>query len=92
MPGLTTLAVQMLLSERSDETDAVVAVDPTGRLHPLAAVWSPRVLPGLVVSPEGRARSLTDILKTIRVTRVPLAPEVLLNVNRPEDLGKTPPL
>lgn len=87
MPGLTPEAVRTLLSKCSEDTDAVVAVDPTGRVHPLASAWSPRVLPALDVIPDGRGRSLTAILQTVRVTHVPLGPEVLVNVNRPEDLG-----
>ena len=92
MPGLTASAVRGILEQRSDGVDAIVAIDPTGRLHPLAAAWSPRVVPMLVGERAGPGRSLTSLLAEIRVTTVPLDPAVLRNVNRPEDLGAHPPL
>jgi molybdopterin-guanine dinucleotide biosynthesis protein A len=87
MPGLTPSAVRALLSARTNDADVVVAVDPDGRAHPLAAAWHPRVIPALVTDRGGPGRSLTGLLATVRVVTVSLAPEVLRNVNRPEDLA-----
>jgi molybdopterin-guanine dinucleotide biosynthesis protein A len=92
MPGLKPESVQRLLGKRSEEVDAVVAVDETGRLHPLAAAWSPRVLPHMSVESAGRGRSLTGLLERVRMATVRLDSATLRNVNSPADLGAHPPM
>ncbi len=92
LPGLSPSAVRSILEARSDALDAVVAVDPTGRLHPLTAAWHPRVIPLLVSDRAGHGRSLTRLLSSVSMMTVLLDPEVLRNVNRPADLEALPPL
>jgi molybdopterin-guanine dinucleotide biosynthesis protein A len=74
------------LSRAAAASGADVAVARTDRLEPLCAVWRPVVAPYLRACLEAGLRAVHGVFGQIDVVEVDVDPDVLRNVNTPEDL------
>lgn len=86
MPGITAEAVRRLLGARSGAADAVVAVDPSGDLHPLFACYRRTCLPALERYLSAERRSMRGLVASLDYVAVLFDERTLWNVNRPTDL------
>ena len=87
LPWIDAGVVHALVDEASNggsEVDVVVAT--SSRLEPLCAVWLPSAQRHLRESFDGGERAVHRVLDGVRVRTVPVRPDALRNVNRPEDL------
>jgi molybdopterin-guanine dinucleotide biosynthesis protein A len=98
LPFVTAEMMQRLVGLCSDEVDAVVPVQPDGRLQPLAAVYRAEVLGKRlrrILDGEGTP-ALMSVLDQIRLRQVPFdamadqagSEHFSLNINTPSDLEK----
>ena len=92
-PRIEDALIQCLLAWTTEYYDLIMPTDSSGRDHPLVAWWSRRVEPQVREALAHDRHKVRSLLVDCRVKR--LAPsqlplvdpdEVLLNVNRPEDL------
>lgn len=90
MPGITAEAVRTLLGARSGAADAVVAVDPSGGLHPLFACYRRSCLSALDRYLSAERRSMRGLVASLDHVAVPFDEKILWNVNRPADLEGPP--
>jgi molybdenum cofactor guanylyltransferase len=85
MPNVTSAMLRGLLSAALD-SDADAVVCDTGRLHPLCAVYHPRLLTKAESALQQRSLRMLDFLASIQVQSYPVADANLLaNLNTPED-------
>lgn len=87
MPFLTSKCLLELVAETSSDVDAVVAREPDGRLHPVAACYRSSVLPNIescLQHGDFTMRTLISSLNNVRY--VTFRVDTLRNVNRPDDL------
>lgn len=89
LPFVTATDLRALASERSDQTDAVVAVAPDGQAQPLCACYHRRVLPVVRDQLERREHAMRALLDRLLVRYVSLPAGVLRNVNTPGDFSST---
>lgn len=97
MPFLTAEALGSLLQARGAsaaadaDADAVVAVDATGRLHPLCALYARRVAPVAEAQLRSGRYAVRDLLARLRTVRtVHLEEAALRNLNTPADVRPGP--
>jgi len=88
MPCFTAALVRLLLSHWCEDADAVIAMTPDGRYHPLCAIYRKSLAPIFEDHlRSGKCKLLTALPRDgVRFVPVPedLAP-CLKNVNTPED-------
>jgi len=87
MPFLTSECLLALIAETSPDVDAVVAREPSGRLHPVAGCYRSSVMPDIescLEQGDFAMRSLILGLNSVRY--VTFRRNTLRNVNRPGDL------
>lgn len=85
MPALGRETFEALLS--SEAADCVIPRYPDGRLEPLCAVYRRRCHPHILAALESGVRKVTDALRPLAVTYVPVASaQPFANLNTPEDL------
>lgn len=80
MPFLTAALLRELA-----QTAGLIVVPDTGRLHPLCAVYGRSLLPAVESAVQDRRLRMHDLLAG-PVTRLPASPDLLANLNTPEDL------
>lgn len=97
LPFVSGELLSRLASMRHEETDAVVPVQPDGRLQPLCALYRREVcLAAARIAIEASELSLHKLLSELRLRRVEPsglndlqnAANFFLNVNTPEDLER----
>ena len=94
-PFLAPRLLQGLVSERKDGFEAICA-RPSDRLEPLPGLYHRSVLPAIDRALERGARSLIDLLVSLRVREVPRhvverwdpSLSSFLNINTPNDLER----
>ena len=87
LPGVTTPVLERLLAVPRDLTDAVVASDGE-RLQPLCGLYrTDRARTAFEIQHEKGSFAVHAALRRMRVQPLPLPPDVLRNVNAPEDLS-----
>jgi len=77
------LPVETIARLAAAEGDCVAAETADGRLHPLCAVWSKRLLPTVENALDRDRRRVLDALEHVKVVRLPV--ERLVNANTPEE-------
>jgi molybdopterin-guanine dinucleotide biosynthesis protein A len=89
MPHLTSDTLRGLISQLpSWEGDAIVAVDPEGRVHPLAGCYRSSVLPNVEQCVREKKFAMMTLISTLRNVRYVTFPsKTLRNMNRLEDMG-----
>jgi molybdopterin-guanine dinucleotide biosynthesis protein A len=92
-PAVGTSFLRALVSASEGTDDLVFPVDPSGRDHPLVALWRRNAEPAVARALAERAHKLQAILPDLSVRRLPPAvfpnfdlKKVLANVNWPADL------
>ena len=82
--------VELLLPGRAPEVDAVVAVDAAGRDQPLLAAYRVAAVVSVLapLGSEVSGRSMSWLLDRLRIARLPLPEEVLLDVDDPGSLRR----
>jgi molybdopterin-guanine dinucleotide biosynthesis protein A len=92
-PAVGTSFLRALVSASDGADDVVFPVDPSGRDHPLVALWRRSAEPAVAGALAERAHKLQAILPDLAVRRLPPAvfpnfdlKKVLANVNWPADL------
>jgi molybdopterin-guanine dinucleotide biosynthesis protein A len=92
-PAVGTSFLRALVSASEGSDDVVFPVDPSGRDHPLVALWRRSAEPAVASALAERAHKLQAILPDLSVRRLPSAVfpnfdlnKVLANVNWPTDL------
>lgn len=86
MPYLTTTALRRLARCCEDAVEAVIAVDSTGRLHPLCAVYRGSLLDHVDRRIASRTLSMHGFVAAIDARHVTLPADALRNVNARDDL------
>ena len=92
-PAVGTSFLRSLVAASDGEGDVVFPVDPTGRDHPLVALWRRSAEAVLLRALEEEALKVQALLADLAVRRLPAQVfpnfdlrRVLSNVNWPEDL------
>lgn len=89
LPALTADALRTLVAARSDDADAILAVTPDGRRHPLCACYH-RSIASLIAEQLARGHyAMHALLDRLSVREVVVSAEALRNVNTPSDLPNT---
>lgn len=90
LPHLTAAVPELLLQSLTEEADAAVCVDSTGRVHPLCGIYRKRTLTLIRQLLEQDQRRMMAFLRQINCVYVKtggiLPDEVFCNWNTPEDL------
>ena len=90
LPRLTAAVPELLLQSLTEEADAAVCVDSTGRVHPLCGIYRKRTLTLIRQLLEQDQRRMMAFLRQINCVYVKtdgiLPDEVFCNWNTPEDL------
>jgi molybdopterin-guanine dinucleotide biosynthesis protein A len=87
LPSLDATSVERLLGTLDAHPGAAAAVAVNGQRHWTCAAWRVgAALPALAASFAAGERAIQHAATGLDVQEVPLAPEVVHNVNRPEDL------
>lgn len=81
MPNLTVAFLRELIGTKGE-----IVVPDSGRLHPLCAIYARRWWPAVEFAVRQRLLKMHDFLSTVPVQRVPADPNLLKNLNTPEDL------
>lgn len=93
LPHLTEAVPQLLLEALTEEADAAVCVDSTGRVHPLCGIYRTRVLPvarGLLESDQRRMMAFLHQINCEYIQTKDVLPDaVFCNWNTPEDVKNT---
>jgi molybdopterin-guanine dinucleotide biosynthesis protein A len=90
LPFVTADLLQTLAGEALNDVDAVVPRPPDGRLQPLCAIYRTKTVRNAVENAmqEGRRlRPLTSIFENVPTVIIDADPDVLRNVNTPDDLA-----
>jgi molybdopterin-guanine dinucleotide biosynthesis protein A len=82
-PGIAALVAALPPVDAEGAVDAVLAVDSAGRDQPLLAVYRRRSLAAVLAASEQPAagRSMRSVVGQLAVARLPLPPEVLLDID-----------
>jgi molybdopterin-guanine dinucleotide biosynthesis protein A len=90
MPLLDSAGIAYLLTQRDPAVLATAYENPEDGLpEPLAAIWEPAAYPLLLSVFQNGSTSLRKILLKNEIRCVkPLRPEILTNINTPEDAAK----
>jgi len=86
LPALTGAAVHAVLEALLDHPTADVAIAVGHRDQPLCSAWRPTALPTLEHLFHTGERRATAAVEALTVERVPVAAQVLVNVNTIADL------
>ena len=87
MPFLTSECLLELMAETSPDVDAVVAREPGGRLYPVVGCYQSSVLPNIESCLEHGDFAMKNLISGLNnVRHVTFRPDILRNVNRPDDL------
>lgn len=87
MPRICQDDVEAIIGQCAPPTDAVVATDADGMVHPLCGCYyRPTVAPRVKALLQQRHLSMMGLLDRLVVQSVPLSGASLFNVNRPADL------
>ena len=87
LPFVTETGLRMLLASRSPDVEAVVAIDPDGRMQPLCACYRGTVQAAVAENLDAGRYAMHALLDRLMVRTVPLPADELRNINRPADLG-----
>lgn len=94
MPRLSEASLRNLVKAAAGSRAVCVAAGgPEGKMEPLCAVYHRRSLPALEGALAERRLKMIDLLAELRAEPVPFPPEMLANVNTPEqwkDLEEQP--
>jgi molybdopterin-guanine dinucleotide biosynthesis protein A len=85
MPFVTAEVVEAIAAELRPDASAVVAVSD-GRLEPLLAAYAPSALEPLRAAPG--EEPLRRSVEALRPALIEVAPDVVFNVNTPDDLAE----
>ncbi len=87
MPFITAAALRIVLRARTPSTKAVIAIDSTGRSHPLCGCYRRDLVESIQTRLSTGRRSMHGFLARLDSTRKVVLPDISLhNMNRPEDL------
>jgi molybdenum cofactor guanylyltransferase len=85
MPLIGEKEINLLINERSDETDAVCFKDSSGDINPLLGIWEQ---PCGILLKEYSGDSPKRFLETIRLNVLQLDDQKLANINNPQEKEK----
>lgn len=85
LPLLDGATVATLLA-RAAAADVDLVVATTDRTQPLVAVWSARAIEPVRRAFDGGERSIRRVVPLLDVAFVPVAPDIVRNVNTPADV------
>lgn len=93
LPRVTPRTLKLLLQEAFGERLAVVSIDHTDRMHPLAGCFNRKLLPYITDTFRGKLYGVRHLLKTVAeergaesIAHVCVPKAELLNINYPSDL------
>lgn len=89
VPFLKTALIERLCRELEEGSDAVIAVEQDGRIHPTCGVYRKTILPVLEQQIQSGNNKMMHVLNKVQVKYVEVDPEEvhqLCNINTPEEL------